>query len=439
MIDMDKKEQILHYHRVDGLSLREIARRTGLNRKTVTRYIREYEAMMQSDPEEGIDMCLASKPKYPERKTECTKLTEQVCTEIEYWLAENARRRQTGMRKQCLKRQDIHRALIEKGFNVSYSSVCKYIQGRKAEKSKKPKDVFVKQWYEPGQECEFDWGEVKLRIAGKPVTFTMAVFALCHSEGRWAYLFRHQDNLAFMESHRNFFHDMHGVPHTMVYDNMKVAVILKPDGKQPTETLMRMEAFYGFTHRFCNARAGWEKGHVERSVDYVRGRAFTTRVDFASVKDAQTWLSRICDNINGKTHIAIGLGVKACLEGYSVFFTSVPHLLTLIREAKTEKTLRNLELRFERFDLVICDELGYVGFDKEGAEMLFNHLSLRTGKKATIITTNLPFTRWEEVLKDKVLCSALVDRLCHKSYLVNMTGASYRVKETKKIINKANV
>ncbi|MBO6099092.1 MAG: IS21-like element helper ATPase IstB [Prevotella sp.] len=129
----------------------------------------------------------------------------------------------------------------------------------------------------------------------------------------------------------------------------------------------------------------------------------------------------------GKTHIAIGLGVKACLEGYTVFFTSVPHLLTLIREAKTEKTLRSLELKFERYDLVICDELGYVGFDKEGAEMLFNHLSLRTGKRATIITTNLPFTRWEEVLKDKVLCSALVDRLCHKSYLVNMTGTSYRI------------
>lgn len=141
----------------------------------------------------------------------------------------------------------------------------------------------------------------------------------------------------------------------------------------------------------------------------------------------------------GKTHIAIGLGVKACMEGYSVFFTSVPRLLTVIREAKSEKTLRNLELRFERFDLVICDELGYVGFDKESAEMLFNHLSLRTRKKATIITTNLPFTRWEEVLKDKVLCSALVDRLCHKSYLINMTGNSYRIKETKKLINKSNV
>ena len=138
----------------------------------------------------------------------------------------------------------------------------------------------------------------------------------------------------------------------------------------------------------------------------------------------------------GKTHIAIGLGIRACVEGYSVFFTSVPRLLTLIREAKTEKSLRSLEIRFERYDLVICDELGYVGFDKESAEMLFNHLSLRTGKKATIITTNLPFTRWEEVLKDKVLCSALVDRLCHKSYLVNMTGTSYRIKETKKFLEQ---
>lgn len=177
------------------------------------------------------------------------------------------------------------------------------------QKSKKPKDVFVKQYYELGEECEFDWGEVKLRIGGKPVTFTMAVFALCHSEGRWAYLFRHQDNLAFMESHRNFFHDVHGVPHTMVYDNMKVAVILKPDGKKPTETLLRMCAFYGFGYRFCNARAGWEKGHVERSVDYVRGRAFTTRVDFDSIQSAQQWLSRICDNIN-KENGSIATGNK---------------------------------------------------------------------------------------------------------------------------------
>lgn len=136
----------------------------------------------------------------------------------------------------------------------------------------------------------------------------------------------------------------------------------------------------------------------------------------------------------GKTHIAIGLGIKACMEGYTVYFTTVPHLLTKIKEAKTGKTLQLLESRFRKYDLVICDEMGYVGFDKEGADLLFNMLSTRTGTRSTIITTNLPFTRWEEIFKDKVLCSALVDRLCHKAYMVNMTGQSYRVRETQKML-----
>ncbi len=122
--------------------------------------------------------------------------------------------------------------------------------------------------------------------------------------------------------------------------------------------------------------------------------------------------------------------------GMTEFLATAPHLLTLIREARTNKTLQSLEFRFKRYDLVICDEMGYVGFDKEGAEMLFNHLSLRSGTKATIITTNLPFTRWEEIMKDKVLCSALVDRLCHKAYLVNMTGQSYRVRETQNMLKR---
>ena len=89
--------------------------------------------------------------------------------------------------------------------------------------------------------------------------------------------------------------------------------------------------------------------------------------------------------------------------------------------------MQSLEYKFKKYDLVICDEMGYVSFDKEGAELLFSHLSLRSGSKATIITTNLPFTRWEEIMKDRVLCSALVDRLCHKTNLVNMTGKSYRI------------
>ena len=137
----------------------------------------------------------------------------------------------------------------------------------------------------------------------------------------------------------------------------------------------------------------------------------------------------------GKTHLSIGLGIKACMEDYRVFYTSIPRLITQIRESRSQKTLRALEGRFEKFDLVICDEFGYISFDKEGAEMLFSHLSLRAGRKSTIITTNLSFDRWSEIFGDPVLTAAMVDRLTHKAHVINMNGMSFRVKETKKWIN----
>ncbi len=138
----------------------------------------------------------------------------------------------------------------------------------------------------------------------------------------------------------------------------------------------------------------------------------------------------------GKTHLATALGLKACQEGYKVLFTTVSRLLTQIRESRSQKTLRTLENRFEKFDLVICDEFGYVSFDKEGAEMLFSHLSLRCGRKSTIITTNLSFERWSEIFGDTVLTAAMVDRLTHRALMVNMSGKSFRVKETKLMIEK---
>ena len=136
----------------------------------------------------------------------------------------------------------------------------------------------------------------------------------------------------------------------------------------------------------------------------------------------------------GKTHIATALGIEACRNSMEVLFTSVPHLITTIREARQERTLRSLENKFTNYDLVICDEFGYVSCDKEAGELLFNHLSLRAGKKSTIITTNLAFNRWNEIIADKVLVAAMVDRMTHKAILVNMTGESFRLKETKNLI-----
>lgn len=155
-----------------------------------------------------------------------------------------------------------------------------------------------------------------------------------------------------------------------------------------------------------------------------------SRLDF--IKDSQNVI--LAGNPGtGKTHIAIGLAIQACNQDYSVLFTTIPRLITQIIEARSAKTLRTIESRFEKYDLVVCDEFGYISFDKQAAELLFTHLSLRAGRKATIITTNLGFDRWTEIFGDQVLTAALVDRLTHKAILVNMNGKSFRVKESKKL------
>ncbi len=133
----------------------------------------------------------------------------------------------------------------------------------------------------------------------------------------------------------------------------------------------------------------------------------------------------------GKTHMAIGLGIKACNSGFKVLFTTIPLLVNELKESRSHKTLRAFEKNFEKYDLIIADELGHISFNKEGSELLFTYLSLRAVRKSTIITTNLSFERWDEIFKDPVMTAAMIDRLTHKSYIVNMNGNSYRLKETK--------
>lgn len=138
----------------------------------------------------------------------------------------------------------------------------------------------------------------------------------------------------------------------------------------------------------------------------------------------------------GKTHYASALGMKACLENKKVLFISVPNLIIELKEAMSQNQITRYKNQFERYDLVILDELGYVSFDKEGSEILFNLISNRINEGSIIITTNLLFDRWEEIFKDPILTTAIVDRLAFKSHIINMSGDSYRIKETKNWLNK---
>lgn len=134
---------------------------------------------------------------------------------------------------------------------------------------------------------------------------------------------------------------------------------------------------------------------------------------------------------SGKSHYGTALGIKAILEGKAVLFVSVPNLVIELREALSKHQLNVYKRKFEKFDVVILDELGYVSFDKAGAEILFNLLSNRNDKGSIIITTNLTFDRWNEVFNDTVLTGALVDRLAHKAHILDISrDTSHRFEET---------
>lgn len=300
MITMVDKQTIIHMYRVKGYSKRAIAREVEINRKTVHKIIAEYEASLSSeDPEASLETLLTTSPRYDTGKRKRRIIVGSIKEVIDDCLEKNAHKRASGLKKQCMLKKDIYNLLVSQGFTISYPSVCKYITGLETQKNSKTGEAFIRQHYNPGENCEFDWGEVKLYIHGKLQRFFMAVFTFSHSNGRYAWLFRHQNTLAFMESHRNFFRQVRGVPYVMVYDNMRVAVKeFVGTQKTPTQALMRMCSFYKFAYRFCNVRAGWEKGHVERSVEYVRRKAFSTQMSFESIEEAQAHLDGACGRMN---------------------------------------------------------------------------------------------------------------------------------------------
>ena len=138
--------------------MREISRRVLLDRKTVRRIVRGYESALLQDPETGVEDYLSAVPCYQGRARPARVLTEEVTKEIDYWLKESGRRMGSGMRKQCLKKKDIYRELASKGMKISYSTVCRYIRGKKEGKPSRAKDVYLRIRHEPGEECQFDWG-----------------------------------------------------------------------------------------------------------------------------------------------------------------------------------------------------------------------------------------------------------------------------------------
>lgn len=141
----------------------------------------------------------------------------------------------------------------------------------------------------------------------------------------------------------------------------------------------------------------------------------------------------------GKTHLAIGLGLKACEAGQSVLFKNAATLCRELTEARDAYVLGRLEKKIQRMDLLIIDEMGYVSFDRSQSELIFKIVADRSERGSIIITTNLAFSAWTDLFQNSVLVTALIDRLAFKSHLIDMNGESYRLEQAKKRKIKQNV
>ena len=133
----------------------------------------------------------------------------------------------------------------------------------------------------------------------------------------------------------------------------------------------------------------------------------------------------------GKTHVALGLGLAACQKGMSVGFTTAAALVSEMIEARDERRLLRFQKQMAAYQLLIIDELGFVPLSKTGAELLFELISQRYERGATLITSNLPFDEWTETLGSERLTGALLDRITHHVNILEMNGDSYRLAQSR--------
>ena len=134
----------------------------------------------------------------------------------------------------------------------------------------------------------------------------------------------------------------------------------------------------------------------------------------------------------GKTHLTTALGIAACGQGKRVRFFQVTELITQLMEAREDRDLSRLKKQLSRLDLLILDELGYVPASKLGSELLFDVISTAYERLSVIVTTNLPFENWTEVLGSERLTGATLDRLTHRCHILETAGESYRLQDAKR-------
>ncbi len=269
---------IRRWHFRDLMPIREIARRTGLSRTTITKYLSNKVV----------------EPKYPKRKA--TSKLDEYADKLRLWLKTEVNKG----RKQKRSLKQLHSDLVQLGFTGSYDRVAAFAKRWRQEQQELDKTAgrgtFIPLTFAPGEAFQFDWSEDWAVIAGVRTKLQIAHFKLSHSRAFYLRAYPLQTHEMLFDAHNHAFATFGGVPARGIYDNMKTAVDKVKKGKQRDVNIRftAMVSHYLFDAEFCNPASGWEKGQIEKNVQDSRHRIWNQLPEFDSLEELNEWLQRRC-------------------------------------------------------------------------------------------------------------------------------------------------